>query len=112
MKERNFKLRESYAKAIEAMDDKTAGQFIKGLCDYVFKGKPFEAKEQLLKSNYSLVKATLDAEKQDRENGKKGAAVLAEKKRQKNNQEVKVFIGNIDEPCGVKTARDFQKHIL
>ena len=110
MKERNFKIRESYAKAIEVMDDKTAGQFIKGVCDYVFKGKPFEAKEQILRSNYSLIKAILDAESVDRENGKKGAAVIAEKKRQRNNQEVKVFIGAVGEPCGVKTAREFPKH--
>ena len=111
MKERHFKLRESYAQAIWAMDDRTAGQFVKGVCDYVFKGKSFESKEQILSSNYSLIKATLDGEKADRENGRKGAAVLAEKRRQMIDA-VNVFVKNMDGECACKAAREQNRRPL
>ena len=64
MKERNFRFRKSFAEVIRVMDDKQAGKFIKAVCDYVFDGRGYDG--------FTLVKVTLDAEKTDRENGRRG----------------------------------------
>lgn len=81
MKEKSFRFRESFGRAIKAMDDKQAGRFIKGLCDNVFAGKYFESNDAALKSTYILVKSALEAEVRDRENGRKGGIMSAEKRK-------------------------------
>lgn len=79
MKERNFKFRKSFAKLVEQMTDKQAGEFIKAVSGYVFLGKPMESKDEFLKGVFVYVKSALDAEMRDRENGKLGGAIVAEK---------------------------------
>ncbi len=81
MKEKNFKFRASYAKLVEGMTDKQAGEFIKAVSDYVFNGKPFETKDEYLKGVYLYIKNEIDAAETSKANGKKGALILAEKKR-------------------------------
>ena len=77
MKEQNFKFRKSFAKLVEQMTDKQAGEFIKAVCGYVFLQKPMESKDEYLKGVFVYVKATLDTEIRDRENGKLGGAIVA-----------------------------------
>ncbi len=83
MKERNFKFRESLGNLVENMTDKQAGEFIKTVSGYVFDNKPMESKDEYLKGVYLYVKNVLDTERRDRENGKLGGAIIAEKKRKK-----------------------------
>jgi len=79
LKEKNFKFRESYGAAIKAMDDRTAGQFIKQLCDYVFEGKAPTCHNSTLRSTFTLVKTALDTDERDKAygsiGGKKSAAM-------------------------------------
>lgn len=86
MKERNFRFRKSFAEVIRVMDDKQAGKFIKAVCDYVFDGRGYDGNDTAIKTAFTLVKATLDAEKADRENGKRGGKLSAEMRRAKQNE--------------------------
>ncbi len=79
MKEQNFKFKKSFGNLVEQMTDKQAGEFIKAVCGYVFNGKPMESKDEYLKGVFVYVKAALDTEIRDRENGKLGGAIVAEK---------------------------------
>lgn len=79
MKEQNFKFRKSFGKLIEQMTDKQAGEFIKAVCGYVFLHKPMESKDEFLKGIFVFVKDALDTEVRDRENGKLGGLIVAEK---------------------------------
>lgn len=79
MKEQNFKFKKSFGKLVEQMTDKQAGEFIKAVCGYVFLQKPMESKDEYLKGVFVYVKAALDTEMRDRENGKFGGLVVAEK---------------------------------
>lgn len=63
MKERNFRFRKSFAEVIRVMDDKQAGKFIKAVCDYVFYGRGYDGNDTAIKTAFTLVKVTLDAEK-------------------------------------------------
>ena len=79
MKEKNFKFRESFGALVEKMTDKQAGEFIKAVSGYVFGGKPMESKDEYLKGVYLYVQNVLDTEAQNREHGKIGGAIVAEK---------------------------------
>ena len=78
---KNFKLREQDYMALQGMSVKQAGQFIKGLCGYAFEGKPFETKDAKLATAYAYAKVALDVSSQNRENGKKGGLIMAERMR-------------------------------
>ena len=86
MKEQNFKFRESFGKLVEQMTDKQAGEFIKAACGYVFLHKPMESKDEFLKGVFVFVKDALDTETRDRENGKLGGAITAEKLKEQQNK--------------------------
>ena len=86
MKERNFRFRKSFAEVIRVMDDKQAGKFIKAVCDYVFDGRGYDGNDTAIKTAFTLVKVTLDAEKADRENGKRGGKLSAEMRRAKQDE--------------------------
>lgn len=81
MKEKSFRFRESFGKAVRTMTDKQAGRFIKGLCDNVFDNKYFTTNDKALKSAFILVKTALEADERDRENGRKGGILSAEKRK-------------------------------
>lgn len=83
MKEKNFKFREKFGKLVENMTDKQAGEFIKAVSGYVFENKPMESKDEYLKGVFLYVRNVLDTDIQNRENGKLGGAITAEKKRKK-----------------------------
>lgn len=57
MKEQNFKFRKTFAKLVEQMTDKQAGEFIKAVSGYVFLGKPMESKDEFLKGVFVYVKS-------------------------------------------------------
>ena len=78
---KNFKIREQDYKALQGMNEKQAGQFIKGLCGYAFEGKPFETKDAKLASAYAYARVALDISAQNRENGRKGGVIMAERLR-------------------------------
>lgn len=80
---RNFKIREQDYKAMQGMTEKEAGQFIKGLCGYAFDGVPLETKDAKIASAYAYAKVALDVSAQNRENGKKGGFIMAERIRGK-----------------------------
>ena len=86
MKERNFRFRKSFAEVIRVMDDKQAGKFIKAVCDYVFDGRGYDGNDTAIKTAFTLVKVTLDAEKADRVNGKRGGKLSAEMRRAKQDK--------------------------
>lgn len=80
---RNFKIREQDYKAMQGMSERQAGQFIKGLCGYAFDGVPLETKDAKIASAYAYAKVALDVSAQNRENGKKGGFIMAERIREK-----------------------------
>lgn len=83
MKENNFKFKKSYFAVIRDLSDKQAGELIKGICSYVFDGKPFQTKDGYLKGLFLYIKHELDLSAMNAANGKKGAEKLAESKRTK-----------------------------
>ena len=83
---KNFKLREQDYMALQGMSEKQAGQFIKGLCGYAFEGKPFETKDAKLATAYAYAKVSLDVSSQNRENGRKGGLIMAERMRSMKQQ--------------------------
>ena len=85
MNKRNFKIREEDYKAMQGMTEKQAGQFIKGLCCYAFEGVPMETKDAKIASAYA--KVALDISARNRENGRKGGLLVAERMRRKNTGE-------------------------
>lgn len=95
MKEKSFKFRESYSLAVKAMNDKQAGKFLKGLCDYVFDGKVFESNDVALKSSFTLIRKVLEQEKIDKENGRRGGKLSQEMRR--NEQEKILFTANLND---------------
>ena len=81
---RNFKIREQDYKAMQGMNERQAGQFIKGLCGYAFDGVPMETKDAKIASAYAYAKVALDISAQNRENGRKGGLIMAERIRGKH----------------------------
>ena len=108
MKEKNFKFREQFGKVVENMTDKQAGEFIKALSGYVFNGKPMESKDEYLKGVFLYAQSIIDVDVQNRENGKLGGAIIAEKKRKKESVRVQCEIEKEKKSnqnhcgCGVK----------
>ena len=92
MKEQNFKFKKSFGKLVEQMNDKQAGEFIKAVCGYVFLQKPMESKDEFLKGVYVYVKDALDTEVRDRENGRLGGILVAEKYKGQRDKDVEQTI--------------------
>ncbi len=96
MREKSFKFKEGFANAVKGMTDKQAGEFVKGLCGYVFENKPLTTKDEYLKGIYLYAQRELDVSAMNAANGKKGAEKLAENKRAANGTRgFGVLIGNV-----------------
>lgn len=78
MKKKIFKFKSEYAKLVESMTEKQAGEFIKAVSGYVFFGKPLESKDDYLKGVYIYIQSELETEARNSANGKLGGAVRAE----------------------------------
>ena len=76
-----FNFKKEYYDIIKELTDKQAGELIKGVCAYVYEGKPFITKDEYLKGTFLYLKRELDVSKQNSINGKKGADKRAEMKR-------------------------------
>lgn len=109
MKEKYFKVTESIADSVQSMEDRTAGKFIKAVCDYAFKGKAYDGKDAVIKSNFILVKRVLDGQAQDIAYGKLGAKKSMEIRR--NEKETSnMCVGRL--VVGGGDVGDFLKDLL
>lgn len=90
---KKLKFKKEYYDIIKDLTDKQAGEFIKGVCAYVYEGKPFLTKDEYLKGLFLYIKRELDVSEMNRINGKKGADKLAEIKRR--NKSIGVIIGSV-----------------
>ena len=95
MKKNIFKFKKEFYDIIKELTDKQAGELIKGLCAYAYDGKPFLTKDEYLKGAFLYIKRELDVSQQNSINGKKGAEVLAEKKRRRLPNGLGIMIGSI-----------------
>lgn len=78
------------------MNDKQAGQLIKGLSLYVFEGRKLQSNDTVIKSSFTLIKTALDAEERDRQNGRIGGIISAEKGKRKDSV---IVIADIKQSC-------------
>jgi len=85
LKNKVVKIKKEYYRAMKQMTDKQIAEFVKGLCNYVYEGKPFVTKDNFLKGIAMYVKRDLDIAEQNSRNGKKGAEALAKKKAEAAN---------------------------
>ena len=73
----SFKFWTSYYDALQDMTDDEAGEFVKGLCGYIFDGTEPEFSSRLLTVSFKLIKDSAEHSmliaREARENGKKGA---------------------------------------
>ena len=90
---KKFKFKKEYYDLIKELTDKQAGEFVKGVCAYVYDGKPFITKDEYLKGLFVYVKRELDVSEMNSVNGKKGADKLAEIKRRE--KAIGVIIGSV-----------------
>lgn len=80
MKEANFKFRKSFYTVMSDMTENQKGEYISGICGYVFEGKPLQTQDPFLKGVFLFVKRELDDSAKKSLNGKKGAIACAEKR--------------------------------
>ena len=102
MQEKNFKFKKSFGMAISAMDDRTAGKFIKSICEYAFENKLPDSKDKTLRSAFALVRVAIDEEKKDKMYGKIGGLKSAEvKKQQKSVIDIMVGKTSVLDPVDI-----------
>ncbi len=80
MKQKSFRFTENFGAALNAMDDKRAGQFAKILCAYQFHNKEYTGNDPILKSAFALAKAEMDRSNMNSRNGRLGGLKTAENK--------------------------------
>lgn len=90
---KKFKFKREYYDLIKELTDKQAGEFVKGVCAYVYEGKPFITKDEYLKGLFVYVKRELDVSEMNSVNGKKGADKRLEIKRR--NKAIGVIVGSV-----------------
>ena len=81
MKQKSFRFTENFGEALNAMDDKRAGQFAKILCAYQFHNKEYTGNDPILKSAFALAKAEMDRSNTNSRNGRLGGLKTAENKK-------------------------------
>lgn len=92
MRNKVVKITKDYSGFIKNMTDKQAGEFIKAVCARVYEGKPFVTKDNYLKGVFAFVERDLTVSAQNSINGKKGAIVLAEKRREAVSANIEVVV--------------------
>lgn len=78
MQKNSFKFKRNFYTLMSDMTDKQVSEFIKGVCGYVFDGKPFNTKDNYLKGVFLYVKRELDVAAANSANGRKGGLISAE----------------------------------
>ena len=81
MEQKSFRFTENFGEALNAMDDKRAGQFAKILCAYQFHHKEYTGNDATLKSAFALAKAEIDRSNLNSRNGRMGGLKSAENRR-------------------------------
>lgn len=105
MAEKIIRFKKAYYELLKELTDKQAGELIKGLCAYAYEGKPFITKDDYLKGAFLYVKRELDVSQRNSINGKKGAEVLAEKRRRNTVGGIGLVLGSIMAArCGEKNG--------
>ncbi len=69
MKHNSFKFQLAFKAVTKMLNDRQAGQLIKGMCDYVFEGIPFESTDRKVQAAFEVIKKALDNEMRGRELG-------------------------------------------
>lgn len=69
MQHNSFKFKSDFKAVVKMLNDRQAGQLIKGLCTYVFDGTPFESNDPKVQGAFEVIKKALDKEMQGRELG-------------------------------------------
>lgn len=81
MKELPIKLNKKHYNIFKDLTDKQTGELVKGICAYAYEDKPFITRDDYLKGLFMYIKRDIDISRQNSSNGKRAAAVLAERKR-------------------------------
>ena len=90
---KSISIKKEHYNIIKELTDKQAGEFVKGVCAYVYDGKPFVTKDKYLKGLFVYAKRALDVSEMNSVNGKKGADKLSEIKRKE--RALGVIIGSV-----------------
>ncbi len=93
MKNKIVKITKDYYGFIKNMSDKQKAEFIKAVCERVYDDKPLVTKDNYLKGVFAFVERDLQVAAQNSINGKKGAEMLAERKREM--QPVELIVGSV-----------------
>ena len=93
MREKKLKFKREYYDLIKDLTDKQAGEFIKGVCAYIYEGKQFVTKDEYLKGLFLYVKRELEVSEIHSINGKKGADKRNENERR--NKAIGVIVGSV-----------------
>lgn len=100
----SFKFWTSYYDALQDMTNDEAGEFVKGLCGYIFAGAEPEFSSRLLTVSFKLIKDSAEHSmliaREARENGKKGAY----KKQQNPSSKSKSSVGRRGASSGGKST--------
>lgn len=83
-----FKVTRLYHKAMVAMSDKQAGEFIKALSTYVFTEDTPRVTDPFVYGLLVFAKKDIDTAIKNRENGRLGALALARKKREQRDEAI------------------------
>lgn len=92
MKNKIVKITKDYYRFIKNMTDKQIAEFIKSVCERVYEGKPLVTKDSYLKGVFAFVERDLQVSAQNSVNGKKGADILAERKREAVSTNIEVVV--------------------
>ena len=83
-----FKVTKLYHKAMTAMSDKQAGEFIKALSTYVFTEETPKVTDPFVYGLLVFAKKDIDTAMKNRENGRLGALALARKKQEQQDEAI------------------------
>lgn len=102
MKEKNFKFKESFYKAMLGLNEKQIGRLVKGICEYAYEGKEFTAKDAASVSAYTLIKTATDEDRQQEEETVEGGLIGMTK--DTADGQVRVVAQLNDKNCSLKEA--------
>lgn len=95
MKELKLKIKRGHYNLFKELTDKQAGELVKGMCAYMYDGKPFFTKDAYLKGVFMSMQREIDVSKQNALNGAKGAEVKAEKHRKATVGQFGVILSSV-----------------
>ena len=109
MKELKLKIKREYYNIFKELTDKQAGELIKGMCAYMYDGKPFFTKDAYLKGSFMSIKRDIDEAKQNSVNGKKSAEAYAAKQRAQTVSRLGIVLGSVLSASGNTAKEEAEK---